>query len=139
MKTLFIAVGALAIATPALAQTSGNAASAPMSQTPPASDPMTSGQSSPEAAPAAPGPAAPADPKAIIAAEFPTYDKDNSGGLNATEFGTWLTALKEKSGGAAMKPSEKSTWLKGAFTTADADKDKAVSQAELATYLTAGA
>jgi Ca2+-binding EF-hand superfamily protein len=36
-----------------------------------------------------------------------------------------------------MKPADKTSWLKTAFTTADKDKDKAVSLTELTDYLTA--
>ncbi len=151
MKTLLIATSALALAAPAFAQTTGTPGSAPQSQTAPTSaDPMAKSQSdtsqaaSSQTAPAetATPPAAaetPSDPKAIIAAEFPTYDKDGSGALDVTEFSSWMVALKEKSGAAPMKASEKTAWLKGAFATADADKNKAVSQTELTTYLTAGA
>jgi hypothetical protein len=133
MKTFLIAVGAVALATPAMAQMSSPtpstppASSAPSTSTPPADSSATT------TAPAA----APSDPKTIIASEFPTYDKDGSGSLSRGEFDTWLTALKEKSGGTPMKPDEKTSWLKGAFTTADKDKDKAVSLAELTDYLTA--
>jgi Ca2+-binding EF-hand superfamily protein len=86
---------------------------------------------------AAPAPAPASDPKAIIASEFPTYDKDSSGALSRAEFDTWLVALKEKSGDTAMKPADKTTWLKTAFTTADKDKNKGVSLTELTDYLTA--
>ena len=133
MKTFLIAAGAVALATPAMAQMASPtpstppASSAPSTSMPPAAD---SGAMT--AAPAA----APSDPKAIIATEFPTYDKDGSGSLNKGEFDSWLTALKDKSG-TPMKPAEKTSWLKGAFTTADKDKDKAVSLAELTDYLTA--
>ncbi len=57
--------------------------------------------------------------------------------LAKAEFDTWLTALKEKSGDTSMKPADKSAWLKSAFTTADKDKSKGVTLAELTDYLTA--
>ncbi len=134
MKTLLIAASAIAFATPALAQMSGTTpASTPPASTsvPPSSaDPAMSGTTT--ATPAA-------DPKSVIASEFPTYDKDGNGSLSSVEFDAWMVALKDKSGGEAMKPADKTAWLKGAFTSADADKNKAVSEAELTTYLTAGA
>ena len=140
MNKLTIALGAVALATPALAQTTSApvapaappATSAPTTANP---DPTTAG------APAAGAPvaAAPLGPAAIIATEFPTYDKDGNGSLSSAEFDGWMIALKTKSGAPTMKPAEQKTWLSGAFTTADKNKDKAVSQAELTTYLTAGA
>jgi hypothetical protein len=131
MKTLLIAASALAFASPALAQMTSAPPSSPPSSAPSSSTPP----SDPSAATTAPSPSN--DPKAIIASEFPTYDKDGSGGLNKGEFDTWLTALKDKSGGTPMKPADKTSWLKTAFTTADKDKDKAVSLTELTDYLTA--
>ena len=117
MRVLLIAVSTVAIATPSLAQVATTPATAP---------------SPAAAAPAAPEPAAtPQDPKAIIATEFPTYDKDGNGELNRTEFNAWLTALKEKAGGSAMKPAEMTAWLKTAFAKADKDKDNGVSLPEL--------
>ena len=85
----------------------------------------------------APAPAA--DAASIIATEFPTYDKNGDGALNTEEFDSWMVALKAKSGAPDMKPAAKAAWLKNAFASADKDKNKAVSQAELTAYLTAGA
>ena len=131
MKTLLIAASIAALASPALAQMAG-----PTPATPPASSAMPSpAPAQDSAAPAAAEPAS--DPKAIIASEFPTYDKDANGALSRVEFDTWLMALKEKSGDTTMKPADKTSWLKTAFTTADKDKSKGVSLAELTDYLTA--
>lgn len=134
MKLNFIAAGVIALASPAFAQTTPaepetTSQSMPMPET---SAPATS-SASPAPAPAA----AASDPKAIIASEFPTYDKDGDGALASAEFGAWMIALKEKSGDTAMKPAEKTSWLKSAFTTADKDKSKSVTLAELTDYLTA--
>ncbi|WP_293880893.1 EF-hand domain-containing protein [Sphingomonas sp.] len=128
MKKLMIALGAVALATPALAQMTTPAVP------PTPSAPVTAGTTM-----APPTAVAPASPAAIIATEFPTYDKDSNGTLNAAEFDGWMIALKDKSGAPAMKPAERKAWLDGAFATADKDKNKSVSQAELTTYLTAGA
>jgi hypothetical protein len=139
MKNIIIAIGAVALATPALAQTTtAPSQTAPMTSPAPTTaspDPTTAG--TPQAA--APAPAAPSSPAQIIATEFPTYDKDGNGALSTAEFDGWMVALKAKSGSPEMKPAEKKAWLDGAFATADKDKNKAVSQTELITYLTAGA
>lgn len=142
MNKFLIAVGAVALATPVMAQMSSppssGAATPPAgsssSTTAPSSGSMS--QTDPGASSAAPA-STPSDPKAIIASEFPTYDKDSSGGLNKAEFDTWLSALKDKSGGTPMAEKDKTSWLKTAWTTADKDKDKSVSLAELTDYLTA--
>ncbi|MFM9978118.1 MAG: EF-hand domain-containing protein [Sphingomonadaceae bacterium] len=90
----------------------------------------------PAPSPAAP-PAAPADARAIVASEFPSYDKDSDGALSKAEFDGWMTAIRERSGETPMAEKEQNAWLKGAFATADADKSKSVSQDELTTFLTA--
>lgn len=133
MKTVLLAASMIALASPALAQTTG-----PAPASPPTATPMPESSAAPQDS-AAPAAAAASDPKAIIASEFPAYDKDADGALNRVEFDTWLTALKEKSGDTAMKPADKTSWLKTAFTTADKDKSKGVSLAELTDYLTAAA
>ena len=125
MKIHLLAVSALALATPAFAQTASGSVT---TQTPPAS------AETPAPTEAAPAPAT--DAKSVIAAEFPTYDKDADGKLSRAEFDGWMTALRDKSG-QPLAAAEKDTWLKGAFATADVDKSKSVSIAELTTYLTA--
>jgi hypothetical protein len=143
MKTLLIAVSALALSTPALAQMepASPAASTTQSTTttttpsaPTAGQPAsTTSQTTTTTA------AAPADPKALIASEFPTYDKDGNGVLDKTEFATWMGALKAKSGEKPLSAAEQTKWTDGAFSTADKDKSKTVTLVELQTYLTAGA
>jgi len=138
MKTILIAVSAIALATPSLAQMTTSPAPAagdPAMNAPTTGAPQSAMPSDPSAA--ATASAAPQDPKTIIAAEFPTYDKDTSGALSRTEFDTWMVALRTKSDAAPMKAAEQTSWLKGAFTTADKDKNKTVSLAELTDYLTA--
>lgn len=83
--------------------------------------------------------ATPTDPKALIASEFPSYDKDASGMLDKAEFAAWMGALKAKLGEKPMPAAEMTKWSDGAFATADKDKSKAVTLAELQTYLTQGA
>ena len=139
MKMFLIATSAFALGTPALAQTAATPPAEPMAATP-QSAPMTAtppvqGETTPATETAN---AAPSDPKALIASEFPTYDKDGNGALSKIEFTAWMTALKDKSG-EKMKPTAMTTWSSGAFATADKDKSKTITLAELQTYLTAGA
>jgi hypothetical protein len=145
MKKLILAIGAVALATPALAQMATPASPPTASQPSTTTSSPDATTSSPDAttagtpSAAAPTAATPTSPAAIIATEFPTYDKNGDGVLSAAEFDGWMLALKAKSSGPAMKPADQKAWLNGAFATADKDKNKAVSQAELITYLTAGA
>ena len=133
MKTLLVAASALALSTPALAQMEPTSPGHPATTTmPPApSQPMTTQDVVPMATPT--------DPKALIASEFPSYDKDASGMLDKSEFAAWMGALKAKSGEKPMPAAEMTKWSDGAFATADKDKSKAVTLAELQTYLTQGA
>jgi hypothetical protein len=93
--------------------------------------------------------ATPAEPAAVTGAtqiaqvvntEFPTYDKNADTNLDKTEFGAWMVALKTASD-PATKAGDPATvkWIDGAFASADADKSKSVSKAELTTYLSQGA
>jgi hypothetical protein len=76
----------------------------------------------------------------VVNTEFPTYDKDKSGTLNQSEFGAWMIALKEKSD-PSTKPDSPATkaWVTQAFASADKDKSKSLSKAELTGFLTQGA
>ena len=138
MKTLVIAASALAFVSPALGQTMAHgSAPAAAAQTAPVQAPDA--QVPPSSAPSSDAAPAPAQNAAsVIAAEFPTYNKSGSGKLSRAEFDTWMTALKDKSGGSPMKPAEMKRWLGESFAKADTDKDKAISQSELTAYLSAG-
>lgn len=109
-------------------------------------------QSAATAAPAAPAQAAPAQSAAaqpapqpastgdqvaqIVNNEFPTYDKDSTSSLNKDEFGSWMVALRSASDPSANAASaEMKTWVAQAFTSADANKDSAVSKDELTSFL----
>jgi hypothetical protein len=76
----------------------------------------------------------------VVDSEFPTYDKNADSNLDKAEFSAWMVALK-----SATDPSTKATdpatktWVNGAFASADTDKSKSVSKAELTTYLSQGA
>ncbi len=76
----------------------------------------------------------------IVEAEFPKYDKDGKGQLNEKQFGEWMVALRSASepGASADKPEVKA-WVKQAFAQADKDKSKAVSKAELTSFLSQSA
>lgn len=162
IKTMLLA-SAFTLAAPALAQnavpadTNPQSTQAPTTTPAPADTPMTAPQSSePAPTPAqpatdsqtaqpAPAPAqAPATSEAQVAAvvdsQFAGYDKDGSGDLNATEFASWMVALRKASepnfdGDAA----ESRTWMTRAFAQADVDKSSSVSKTELTTFLTPSA
>ena len=138
--------GALVLAAPALAQMQTPPADPPAPQSGPPSTtdvPASSeAQTSPQpdtATPTETTAAAKSSPSDIIATEFPGYDADKSGDLSKAEFSKWMLALREKSPQASEKKSqaELDKWTGTAFTQADSDKNKKVSQAELSAFLTA--
>ena len=110
-----------------------------------------SAQTVPSAGQTAPLPAAPVatttprpatsagEVAAIVAREFPAYDKDANGGLSAKEFDDWMVKLK-----AIADPTVKAdapstrTWLGAAFAQADLDKSRTVTLAELTGFLSPG-
>ena len=149
LKYVFLA-GVMTAAAPLAAQTAPQAgATDPMAaptQTVPAAPtqqaPVTAADPT-QAAPAAqtaPAQTAQATPasgdqvKAVIEAEFATYDKNKDGSLDKTEFAAWMDALKAKQptqDAAAADPK----WNEAAFTQADSDKNKTVTKEELASFL----
>ena len=140
MKTILIAASALAFAGPLTAQTTTAPAPPPVATsdaTAVPADPVPA--QSTGAATAAPAVATPADPKTIIANEFPTYDKDGSGALSQSEFAAWMIALKTKTDPKPMTAAQSTAYTSGAFKTADKDASKTVTLTELQAYLTAGA
>ncbi len=75
----------------------------------------------------------------VVDTEFPTYDKDANGSLSATEFGTWMTALRSASDASVKAGSkEMKAWTTTAFAQADIDKSKSVSKSELTGFLAKG-
>lgn len=102
------------------------------------------------ASPAAGAPAEAAPPAAetpaqavarIVDTEFPAYDTNDDDQLDRSEFGRWMTALKGqemKATGVGMTPEDLTSWIDGAFKTADTNKSAMVSKAELIAYLTGG-
>jgi hypothetical protein len=137
MLKLALMASAMTIALPAVAQQAApqtpDATMASPSQ--PGDAGATPAQTTPteQAAPAA----APANQDAQVAqvldAEFPTYDKDQSGSLSKAEFAAWMDTLKAKADPSA-KPD--AAWNTAAFAKADGDKSKSVTKEELASFLT---
>ncbi|MFN3619183.1 EF-hand domain-containing protein [Sphingorhabdus sp.] len=73
----------------------------------------------------------------LVDAEFPTYDANNNGNLEPAEFSNWVLALYDASGdaNAPKDAAAKAKWAKSAFATADTDKNKIVSKAEMNIFL----
>ncbi|MES2445462.1 MAG: hypothetical protein V4574_21760 [Pseudomonadota bacterium] len=93
------------------------------------------------AAPAAPAPGQPATDAGqvaqVVTQEFASYDKDASGGLDKTEFGQWMIALRKAAQPAFQAESaEATTWVGQAFAQADVDKNATINQSELTNFLT---
>ena len=142
MLRLIAVSGILAITGPALAQ---DAAPGPESMSEPqlnsaAAQPAAAAETIAAPAPVAAEPTKEVQVKQVVETNFPTYDIDQSGDLNAKEFGSWLSVLREKSAEAKgasdnMPAEKKQAWLKEAFTKADTDQSKKISKAELETFL----
>jgi hypothetical protein len=109
------------------------------------------GQVATQPAPTEPAAAQPAAPAAtaqapitsgdqiaqVVSKEFPTYDKDANGALDTTEFGNWMTALRKAADPAFQAGSpDAGKWVAQAFAQADTDKNSAINQGELTTFLT---
>ena len=155
MKRILLA-SAVMMSAPAFAQDAAPAQeTAPAAQTAPANPATAAADPSitaTQAAPADPAtqtaqttaeagqPASGAQIAQIVEAEFPKYDKDGKGQLTEKQFGEWMVALRSASepGVTADKPEVKS-WLKQAVAQADKDKSKAVTKAELTSFLSQSA
>lgn len=92
-------------------------------------------QSTTTTAQAAPAPAPAADPKAVLAQQFPTYDKDSNGTLSQTEFAAWLGEMKTAQNSEKLTAEQISKWANDSFAKADKDKSKSVTVAELQGFL----
>jgi acyl CoA:acetate/3-ketoacid CoA transferase beta subunit len=144
MLRLIAATGIMAITGSALAQ---DVAPGPKSMSEPQLDsaatppaPAAIAEPAAEAAPVTAEPSKEMQVKQVVETNFPTYDVDQSGDLNAKEFGSWLTVLREKSSGTNgaadnMPAAKKQAWLNAAFDKADADQSTKISKAELETFL----
>ncbi|MHA6724179.1 EF-hand domain-containing protein [Sphingomonas sp. RS2018] len=119
------------------------ATAAPPAQTAEAA-PVTPAQEAPAQVAAAPAAAPPATGATqiaqVVSTEFPTYDKNADAKLDKAEFGAWMVALKTASDPSTKAGDPATTkWVSGAFASADTDKSKGVSQAELTKYLSQNA
>lgn len=136
-------------ATPDTATTT--AAPASPSAATPQTSPTTTAQAAPAQTTATPTDAAPVQQAAsqptatgdqvaqVVDSEFPTYDTNKDGKLNATEFSAWMVALKTKTDPSTKAGSpETKKWVSAAFTQADTDKNKSLSKTELTGFLSQG-
>lgn len=74
---------------------------------------------------------------AVVAREFPAFDKDGSGALDKAEFSAWMTALRKAAEPTFQAESAEATaWTDQAFAQADVDSNAAVNEAELTAFLT---
>ena len=73
----------------------------------------------------------------LVDAEYPSYDANKNGTLDQAEFGKWVLALYAASGDAKapQDAAAKDKWSKAAFATADTDKNKTISKAEMNVFL----
>lgn len=163
LKSLMLA-SAIAIAAPALAQTTGptgaktppngaSAATGPTTavtnqttpttpstaQTTPATPatPVTADQTTP----ATPGtateaPANAADTVAqLVERDWAKYDNNSDGVLSKEEFGMWMAAIRSKNRAANEKPEDVTAWTDAAFAQADKDKSGSLTKPELEGFL----
>ena len=148
-----IGAAALALSTGAIAQTTMTApATTPPAATTQSTTTTTTAPAEPAAAPAAApaqtttsttetttvaqaAPAPAADPKAVLAEQFPKYDKDGNGTLSQVEFAAWLGEMKTAQNTEKLTPDQISKWANGNFAKADKDKSKSVTVAELQAFL----
>lgn len=147
MLKSFLLMSAITIAAPALAQTaaapaSTNAAQPAAAATPSASvqQPTAAATPSATATPAAQAaPAAPANPAdavaAVVSTDWPKYDADKNDSLSKTEFGAWMTALREQNPAQKAAVKDPTAWTDAAFAQADKDKSGSVNKTELAGFL----
>lgn len=71
---------------------------------------------------------------AIVSREFPAYDSNRNGALEAEEFAAWMAALKVRAPDAKPGDKPSAMWSTACFNKADADKSKSVSPVELASF-----
>lgn len=145
-------------AMPAIAQDTGTATTPPVTEVPgptepsaapgPVAEPAPVTDPAPAPAPtdtAAPAPAAApaaqdrsAQVAKVVEAEFPVYDANKTGDLEQPEFNKWVLALHAASNdptAKAMDEAAKTKWAADAFASADADKNKKISKAEISKFL----
>lgn len=122
MLKRILLTGAMIVSAPAWAQGQTTPSTPPPADQPAAGTPATSAQIA-----------------AVVDSQFPTYDKDGDGALNAAEFATWMTALRTASNpGATTDGATLAKWANAAFAQADVDQSKSVSKAEFVSFLSKG-
>ncbi|WCM28118.1 EF-hand domain-containing protein [Sphingomonas sp. QA11] len=137
---------AMSSVTPAADQAAPQEARTDQAQTAQAQTAQAAPQPAPADPAAAPAQTAAAQPATkadqiaqVVSTEFPSYDKDSNGSLNEAEFGAWMVALKKASDPTTKADSAATkAWVDQAFASADTDKNKSLSKAELTGFLTKG-
>lgn len=137
-------VGAAAVSLPALAQEqpAADLAASPMTEQmepmPDAATTPPAGETATQPAPSG-TPASPAQIAQIVDQEFPTYDGDANGELNAEEFGAWMKKLRAANDPSADTESAAvKAWIDQSFQAADTDSLGGVNKAELTAFLSRG-
>lgn len=138
-------MSAIALAAPALAQTtapaSTNAAQPAAAATPSASaqQPTAAATPSSSATPSAQAPAAATNPAdavaAVVSSGWSQYDADGNSQLSKAEFGKWMDALREQNPAQKAAVKDPAAWTAAAFAKADKDKSGGVSKTELEAFL----
>jgi hypothetical protein len=127
-----------ATATPSTTAQQPTAAATPAATATPSAAAQTTAPAASEApaAPAAEQPANSADAvAAVVSADWSKYDADSDGNLSKTEFGAWMTALREQNPAQKAAVPDPEAWTTAAFAMADKDKSGAVNKDELAGFL----
>ena len=139
-------VATIAIAAPALSQTTATSPQTAPTAMPGVADPsMSPAQTAPSqtSAPAqtaeATQPASGTQVAQVVDTEFPTYDTNKDGKLSTVEFAAWMVALKTKTDPTTKATApETKKWVAAAFAQADTDKNKSLSKPELTSFLSQG-
>lgn len=112
------------------------ASTAQMTETPPRTAPAPAATPAVTAAQAAAAPTGSAEVAGIVSREFPSYDKNGDGTLDAAEFGDWMVKLKTIADPASTaNAAAVRTWVNAAFAQADADRSKSLTLGELTGFL----
>lgn len=143
MKKMLL-IAAATVAFPAMAQEqppADPAAPPPAEQPAPTPEASTPPAGNTATQPAPAGAAANATQIAqIVEKEFPTYDSDANGELNAAEFAAWMKKLRAATEpGVDTESAAVKTWVGQAFAAADTDKSTSVNKTELTGFLSRGA
>ena len=72
---------------------------------------------------------------AVVSTGWSQYDADKNGSLSKTEFGAWMTALREQNPAQKASVKDPAAWTTAAFTQADKDKSGSINKSELEVFL----